>query len=88
MDTVGVISCAADVNKLSAKQVNDILRSHGKPASGSRRHKIVVVCELYGVKDDPESFQHLLTEVKKSKFGWTKDLRKCPAVTLTADCSD
>lgn len=75
-----IISCAADVNKLSAKQLNSLLRSNGKPARGSHRHKIVVLCEVLGLTDEPESFQHLLTQVKQSKTGWIKDIRKCPAV--------
>jgi len=84
MDKVCSLRTAVDVNKLSAKELNGILKHHGQKPAGSRRHKVVLVCELLGIKDEPGSFQHVLNDIKRSKHGWTKDLRKCPAITLSA----
>jgi hypothetical protein len=84
MDKCTDIKSAIEVDKLSAKELNAILKHYGKSATGNRRHKIVLVCELLGIKDEPGTFCHVLNEVKQSKTGWTKDIRKCPAVTLNA----
>jgi hypothetical protein len=83
-DRLSQVFSLADVNKLSAKELNALLIQHGKSAKGTRRHKVIVACEVLGFVNEPDSLQSILNEIKQAKFGWTKDIRKCPAVTLTA----
>ena len=44
------------MNKLSAKELNKILKDNRRVASGSHSHKLVLVCELLGVKDQQGMF--------------------------------
>lgn len=78
------LTSSADVSKLSAKQLNCLLKQHGKAISGSRHHKITIICEILGLQSERGSLQDVLNEVKHSKSGWTKDIRRCPPVTLSA----
>ena len=84
MDDFQHLTSSAAVSKLSAKQLNALLKRYGKPISGTRHHRITIVCELLGLQSDPGSLQDVLIDIKHSKSGWIKDIRRCPPVTLSS----
>ena len=73
---------AEDVRSLQTKELNLLLKHHGKAIKGKRQHKISLMCEVLGFTYEPNSFEAALSEVKHAVSGWTKDIRKAPAIDM------
>ena len=74
---------SSDVSHLNAKQLNAILKAVGKTLKGKKQHKMTLVCELLdfsGVNTD--SFLHIITKLRNTNDGWTKDICNAPGVTM------
>ena len=73
---------AGDVRSLQAKELDILLKQHGKAIKGKRQHKISIICEVLGFIYEPNSYEAALSEVKHAVSGWTKDIRKAPAIDM------
>ena len=76
------ITSIKDIEILSAKDINCLLKQHGQCCKGSKGHKISKLCEIYGFASEPLSFQNVLAKVKNTTTGWTKDIRQSPTFEL------
>ena len=59
-----------------------MLKHHSKAMKGKRQHKISLMCEVLGFTYEPNSFDAAILEVKHAVSGWTKDIRKAPAIRM------
>ena len=59
-----------------------LLKRHGKSVKGRKSHKISVACEVLGFTTDLGSFNRVLVDIKNTKTGWTKDIRRAPAIGM------
>ena len=49
---------------------------------GKRQHNISLMCEVLGFTYESISFEAALSDVKQAVSGWTKDIRKEPAIDM------
>ena len=82
MDAKISVKCPEDLSSLSIRDLNILLKHHGLKISGKKNFKVERLCEVYGFTSVPGSFQSVLADVRLTKVGWTKDIRKAPEVEL------
>lgn len=76
------MQCAEDIHSLNGKQLGQLLKHHGRGTSGKKTHKISVLYQLYGFTNEPGTFSRVLSDIKSTKKGWTKDIRQAPAIGM------
>ena len=76
------ISSPEDISVLTVAQLNRLLKHHGLTVQGKKPYKVQRLCEFYNFSFEAGSFQFVLSRVRDTKSGWTKDIRRAPGIVL------